>query len=41
MLKAVDKRINYYKSKGLNASTYTSQIEVKPKALEGAIRLTK
>jgi hypothetical protein len=40
--KAVDKRINYYKSKGLNAPTYTSPNRgVKPKALEGAIRLTK
>ncbi len=39
---AVDNRIKYYKSKGLNAPTYTSPNRgIGPKALEGAIRLIK
>jgi hypothetical protein len=39
---AVDNRINYYKSTGLNAPTYTSPNRgIGPKALEGVIRLIK
>jgi RHS repeat-associated protein len=39
---AVDNRINYYKSTGLNAPTYTSPNRgIGPKALEGVVRLIK
>nr|WP_320022248.1 DUF6443 domain-containing protein [uncultured Draconibacterium sp.] len=39
---AVDNRIKYYKSSGMNVPTYTSPNRgVRPKALEGVIRLIK
>jgi len=39
---AVDKRIDYYKSTGMNVPTYTSPNRgVRPKALQGAVRLIK
>ena len=40
--RAVDARISYYKTTGMNVPTYTAPNRgIKPKALEGAIRLIK